>query len=647
MKTRSQNKNEKPVAEGTVSQMKVSYNNKSMFFQPIKVVRVRFENISVAEARRAGNHYSNFLKTSRQVIGRLTTSMQIPKLGFRTSEPVEIGEHISLYDAEDYDSWKTVFKGKSAPYHDNTILPIFDLYIYQDQPKPKAGKENENNTHCFYDCIKTLFPNNKIPDCKGPKRFKMKFNVEPEDGIDISLIPKIEKKLKVKINVIGDHIYTSNSTATKSIRLLLKNGHYTVVKPKCMKLPKGWTTHERTPIAYYRENDTFLCYDGEKKFNLTLQDVQKIKSDKYNSKYMFIPRKKNDIEHLESELNEFIEIANDMKKATNGKINMYKTGSSFKQTSDYIFYKMLETRDLELEKCEQDESEWIEDCYNGGRIYIEKSDVEYKKLHKFDFCSEYPSILTTKKTFPIKRGEFKFVSDEIKNKKFFPKGIFRAIVEPGNKVFQYNPKNKYVNDELNFAKNTLNLKVTIIEDGNYNYLEYTNDKCVQMTNIFGNYIKYVFDLKQKGVKGAKQILTIPWGSSVQKKKFKKYAIWSEQELKLNPKDNVKRVQTVSSNTVKVTLTDDEDIYYGSFPRLLPFLTALGRIKVYEVVHDKMDSIKMILTDGFLTTNKDQFEIIPKQGAELGQLVYEGYYKNITLKSTNTSYKDVEFVNYEA
>ena len=141
---------------------------------------------------------------------------------------------------------------------------------------------------------------------------------------------------------------------------------------------------------------------------------------------------------------------------------------------------MLETRDLELEKCEQDESEWIEDCYNGGRIYIEKSDVEYKKLHKFDFCSEYPSILTTKKTFPIKRGEFKFVSDEIKNKKFFPKGIFRAIVEPGNKVFQYNPKNKYVNDELNFAKNTLNLKVTIIEDGNYNYLEYTNDKCVQM-----------------------------------------------------------------------------------------------------------------------------------------------------------------------
>ncbi|NBX75027.1 MAG: hypothetical protein EBQ92_00525, partial [Proteobacteria bacterium] len=620
-------------------------NAKSMYD---KIIRLRYNDIRVDQIVAVGNEWSDRL-ANEGAKGKITMSINIPYLGWRTGSSTEIGDNVAIYDYTEYDSWYGKILNK-YPYSHNTVLPMADIYIYQYKPKPKVGKANVSDTHCFYDCLKYLYADKLVMGLTAIE-FKKYFRIKLNDGVHIKHIPKIEKQLNMRIDIIGDHLYTSTSKAEKGIKLLLKDGHYSVV-PNKMPHPKEWSKKERTPISFMRSqkigDECMICYDGEKTFEMTTKKFWNEYRKKGLSKYIFLKQKveNKNMEDLQVAHFQFTKHAYALKEATDGRINMFKTGLP-KSTADNLLYKLTKNLNIDFEPVQQDEAEFIEGCYNGGVIkrFANSGDV-FEKLHKYDYCSKYPSIMTSPATFPVKRGEFKIVSDELKNKKYLPKGIYRCKVIGSSKLFVFNSKNYYTNHELNEAMNRFNLKLEFIEDGKPNMLEYTADKCVSMRSIFGEYIKLVFPLKQQGLEYAKAILTVPWGSVCQKNRIKKiFKMGKKKNLNLPEDEYLEIIKTVSENYISVETEKKDKLYIGIYPRLLPFLTAFCRIDIYELLQNKIDHVKLILTDGFLVDHDTYFDKIQKQNAKLGQLVYEGYYKNFEFKQVNSSYKDIEFVKY--
>jgi len=164
----------------------------------------------------------------------------------------------------------------------------------------------------------------------------------------------------------------------------------------------------------------------------------------------------------------------------------------------------------------QAEGDWIHKAFFGAIIFDEKKSCNY---YKYDIKSAYPSIMDSKFCFPVKEGEFKCVSlAEFNALSFFPYGIYRCKIDYDptyKKLFRFNDHNHYTHVDLTRAKE-LNIPMTIIEDGQANFLHYSRDKLLTGSEIFGPYIKFCFDLKQRKAPRAKQILNILWGSLCQK-----------------------------------------------------------------------------------------------------------------------------------
>ena len=95
---------------------------------------------------------------------------------------------------------------------------------------------------------------------------------------------------------------------------------------------------------------------------------------------------------------------------------------------------------------------------------------------------------------PIKEGEFRKVDKLPKN--FKKTGIYKCKVI-GNispYLFRYNTHHFYTNTDLKRAKQ-LNYTLELIDDGNDNFLYYSEDKILSSDKIFKQYITFLYDLK--------------------------------------------------------------------------------------------------------------------------------------------------------
>jgi hypothetical protein len=95
-----------------------------------------------------------------------------------------------------------------------------------------------------------------------------------------------------------------------------------------------------------------------------------------------------------------------LKEASNGLINLFKTGSYY-DTALSLFNKYTNT--IFPDHIEQDEATWIQNTSIGAMITCEP----YERLaYKYDICSQYPSILNSKYfLIPIKRGSFQLLNE--------------------------------------------------------------------------------------------------------------------------------------------------------------------------------------------------------------------------------------------
>jgi hypothetical protein len=373
---------------------------------------------------------------------------------WRSGQIVDFGNATRVYDHEEYNSG-----GKEEIENEKTFNKV--IYYVNIKPTNKVGQDKNND--CLYNALNTILKTEN--PFKNPSELKRFFNVNLSDMVDLNdnNILKLEEKLKltkIGLNIIGDIMHSSPHNFNKNVFLKVANNHISInhkVNYKhefiSYKERKIILVDKKNKLAYHPDFGTFNMSD---EFYL---DIIKFKTDYIIVKNgLKIPSKEDKKKliktNLKDEYDYYInEIVEPLKRETNGKINMYKTGS-IKDTA--LFLLDEETKKYKPDDLEIDESLWIQEATTGALIFNEPYEGY---AYKFDVISKYPSTITSNNFLvPLKRGEFKIIDKEtFENLKFYSYGIYRCIIEPSknkniDRLFRFNDFNKYTNNDLNSAK---------------------------------------------------------------------------------------------------------------------------------------------------------------------------------------------------
>jgi hypothetical protein len=344
-----------------------------------------------------------------------------------------------------------------------------------------------------------------------------------------------------------------------------------------------------------------------------------------------------------------------LKKETKGKINLYKTGSIYLTVLDLFnrFTKVFNPESIKL-----DEGEWI---YNSSIGPIMYCNGPYKGPgYKYDYVSNYPSIMKDSYCmFPIKRGTFIKLDKLPEQLKY---GIYRCIIiKTDNSPFRINKKNYYTHVDIKYAISR-NFAIELIQDDEPNCLFYTADQLINGSLLFGKYVDYVYDLKERLGKDTwrpKKILNLLWGILCKYKlktikryndcpKEKEYDITNQFIRSIVPSDDHNRTFVELYST---------KIYKYNFARIGTFLLSFGRRKILDCM-DKFTDNKLLHanTDGFIlkrpiiciqclgeckNKTKCKFNRCPgncylheciKYKPTIGELRFEGYSDKVKIKN---------------
>ena len=328
----------------------------------------------------------------------------------------------------------------------------------------------------------------------------------------------------------------------------------------------------------------------------------------------------------------FIEEANALKEATNGVINMFKTGRISK-TAQTLFYQFVRT--LKVDHIYFEEAKFIHWASSGSIMYAEK----YKgPAYCYDFVSHYPFLMQDHHMlFPIKEGKLMILTQkEFKSKKFVSYGIYRCKIRPSedlnkNKLFRFSRNNYYTQIDINLAIE-FKFEIEMIEDDKPNMLYYSRECLIQGHILFKPFVDYMFDLKQKKVPGSKKVENALWGvlSKCDKMKVtfdltKGFELHKGKEyIELTPSGNR------NGNIMKATIVSKDNFFDTDFARIKPFVLAKGRYILKKKALPFIKNIKYMHTDSMITDIKLNIET----GDDLGELQYKGSNENINIVNIN-------------
>ena len=603
------------------------YNGKDII--SIRLNEDKYENryFTVKKVKELSNELSKKLK-EKKVNGKIMSSIVYGDLGWKSGYFKDIGSDIRLYDPNQLYNLEVNYP---EPKH----IPSFNIYVALGS-RDVGGNDNNNND-CLYYCLKYFIYN--IEDYfESPEELKKFLKLKRNEKIPLSCLDKIEKKLKnYQINVRGDYIRSSAVQSNMIINLILRNEHYEYEKVD-KKLTKFIKYEEKIPVMW--DKKTFEAYDGINKWQMDKFERNKIIYD-FHSKYVLINREKQGIDEngnkivisIEEEYKNFIDMANKLKKETNGLINLFKSGTHHDAGLN-LFDKL--SKCINGDDLLQDESEWIDKSYFSAIIFSNKYEGE---LYDYDIKSLYPYIASLNKyKFPVKRGEFKILEEF---GEYYEFGIYRCIIDKSediklNNLFRFNIDNYYTSVDLTNAKE-LGFTINLIKDGKPNFLYYSRDKLINFDWVFKQYINILYPLKEKKVEGAKKILNYLFGSLCEKDKFK---LFISEDFKLEEDDDILELypsQTNENCHIMKTVKKSK-MFKTCYARLGPFLLSNSRRYMSSILLPHKDFIQRVHTDGFLTTRAIHKNI---EDIKLGELKYCGYTPNgIIINSTNkvkTSY----------
>ena len=554
------------------------------------------------------NELSKYL-SDKGVQGEMLNTIFYNGFGWRSGKFGEIGEDIESFDYEN------IYAEEGGQLEQDK----YDKFLIYLIVKPKAEGGNDLNNDCLFNCLE-FYLNDRNPWANGGT-LKKYLGLQRNAKIPISLIPKIEEKLKsFQINIIGDYTYSSQVKSNKVISLILEDEHYSVNRNIDNSKIKNLKVHYKEKQIMLYDKRTFQGYDGKE-----LIQIDKIKIPEFEKttgyKYIFIPRVL-EYNHLsiQEEYLEWVKTADILKKETNGIINLYKTGD-IKSTALNLFDRFTKYI-FNPEKISQDEFIWLRNSTTGAVIFADEYQGEG---YKFDIKSMYPSIYMSYGKIPVKRGEFKTITqNELNSQEIFNYGIYRCKVQKSNdrntdKLFRFNNKNYYPHISLEHAK-SLNLKIEMIEDNKPNFLSYSRDKLIGFNEVFTEYTNYLFKLKEKKVPKAKLLLNILWGALTEIKKHS-YATQKNKQIKINDEERIVNIYTgKDDDDIIIKTINYNDIYVSNFGRLQTFILARGRFNISKIMQPIKDKVVRCNTDGFISMTNEGLKL----GNKIGELVFEGY-----------------------
>jgi len=501
-----------------------------------------------------------------------------------------------------------------------------------------AGGAGEHND-CLYDCLKAMV--DPLPaKIKTPEKLKKFCGLARNDKVPVSKIPMIETLLKdYNINVYGDATHISTGKHVMEINILLNNGHFeNYVPDDKVKIVRGISKTEKPLLVFARVSNAIVKgYDGTKFVEFNAKEFyREVKLNPLTFPYTVFPHPhgKTSKETFQLHWDTFRNEAERLKGLTDGKINLFKTGSRDALTALNYYYSTQHL--ITPDPIDQLEASYLEKAVCGS---IMKFRHYRGPGYKYDVRSFYPSILNSLQTrFPVKKGIFTQLTDD-EFQSFihlgnFNYGIYRVKVLSNHFLFRENPTGYYTHTDLSHAI-SLKLKLELVHDDEPNHLHYPEHHLVNGRKLFGEYIDTLYPLKKESGR-AKSILNTLWGALVQRNYYQmNFETTTDDD---NIEHSINNAEIVSmfpneENKVKIQFVKYDRYFKTSYARIKPFLVAYGRRRICTGLQldQRIDSIQWVHTDGVIFSTPQQFrDGVLSEG--LGKLKYEGFCSDCEIKN---------------
>jgi len=384
------------------------------------------------------------------------------------------------------------------------------------------------------------------------------------------------------------------------------------------------------------EKGLYQCYSNGF-VTITEEERQQLMKNPRTEEFLLVTKEASFKGSLKKYYEELIENAELLKKLTDGKINMYKTGNYSKTALKYLFDLMNE-KGICPEPIEDYETKFL--LNSGGAFRLSRP---YEgPLYKYDARSYFASIYSYEKLYiPVKKGILKTITQsEFNNMKFIASGIYHCRVEKPKdeqlkKLVWINPDNYYTHLELQYFREK-GLKIEIIDEEN-NFLNYPQSYCKAGSTIFGEYAKTLYKIKEEyGCQGAKKLLNHIWG--VLCKKNKKVIMFNPETDEPLDDDNPYELTQLDDNLFEVTFLREQKFEYD-LARMKPFFLAKCRLTIAKTIEPFVEHVHYSHTDSILS----DIPLDLKDERELGNFRYEGYCEDGYVKNANSRSPNSEFV----
>ena len=288
-------------------------------------------------------------------------------------------------------------------------------------------------------------------------------------------------------------------------------------------------------------------------------------------------------------------------------------------------------RACDIASIDKDEGRYISKASTGALIWSDVSRTEPLDVYKYDVTSYYPSILCDKHfQFPTGPGEFAVITDhDLSTFEHMPFGIYRCVIQVpelvDKKLFRKNEANYYTHWDLKRARELcLQIEMCPVdEEEPFNVLLYQTNRACGAT-YFAETIGILFGLKQDRVPFAKDLLNNFWGALCQRRR--RTVMDTEAAcvgLRIDPVTDI------------ATCYDLDNPYYYGLARLKPFLLAVARYRMSQLIEKVHTTCVRVHTDGVMVTRALTDQDIAgtrikltenRERPELGSLRYEGSLK---------------------
>lgn len=267
--------------------------------------------------------------------------------------------------------------------------------------------------------------------------------------------------------------------------------------------------------------------------------------------------------------------------------------------------KGLGIRLNEVEPVSFDEYEYIENCYNGGIIYIAE---EYKgktiESYGYDYTSFYPNILMSQDLYlPKTQGQkVKFQEIDYNDLQY---GIYRVNITSDNsnvcKVFGFSKEGYYTHYSLQFAhryRKELGFQINLRTDCDTNAIVHDMNSLYPCSNIFKSWFDKMKELKQKckGNMLVKHLFSSLWGSLC---KLEKRYFNETQFIEVD--NNIYHLvneKIFGNGVIRFEFIDKRKPYKYSFARLKSFVLAMARNTIGSLImeNDLLNNVFRVHTD---------------------------------------------------